>query len=132
MFLSNLNNKQKDLFQKLAIKAAEANGIVSIEEKNMLKCFSIEMDIEPFYSTDESTDEILDELANASNEQDLRVITFEILAIMISDSEFDDDEKAFVNSMIDKFCISKEKSREMQIVLKDYLDVCNRINKIVI
>ena len=40
MFLNSLNNSQKSLFIELAIKAAESNGIVPIEEKNMLKGIS--------------------------------------------------------------------------------------------
>lgn len=36
MFLNSLSKKQKNLFMDLAIKAAEANGVVELAEKNML------------------------------------------------------------------------------------------------
>ena len=47
MFLYLINEKQKNLFLKLALKAAEANGVVELQEKNMLKAFSKEMGIKP-------------------------------------------------------------------------------------
>ena len=63
MFLNNLNNKQKKLFIQLAIKAAEANGIVELEEKNMLKSFAIEMNIPPVYNTENNLETILNEFS---------------------------------------------------------------------
>ena len=56
MFLSNLNNNQKNLFIQLAIKAAESNGVVPIEQKNMLKAFAMEMNTSPVYKTDRDTE----------------------------------------------------------------------------
>lgn len=105
MFLNSLNNIQKQLFQKLAIKAAEANGVVELEEKNMLKCFAVEMNIEPFYFTDISMDNLMQEILKNSNEQVLRIFLFETLAIIISDSEFDEEEKKFVDTLSSKFGI---------------------------
>lgn len=46
MFLNLLNSRQKTLFLNLAIKAAEANDVVELAEKNMLKAYGIEMEIE--------------------------------------------------------------------------------------
>lgn len=132
MFLNILNDKQKNLFQKLAIKAAEANGIVELEEKNMLKCFAVEMNIEPFYSTDVSLDSLLAEIMDNSNEQILRIFTFEIIAIMISDSEFDEEEKRFVNLIISKFGIAREKADEMIDSLYEYMNIFNKINSVVL
>ena len=51
MFLNGLKNSQKSLFMALAIKAAESNGVVPLEQKNMLKAFAIEMGITPVYHT---------------------------------------------------------------------------------
>ena len=132
MFLNSLNDTQKQLFQKLAIKAAEANGVVEFEEKNMLKCFAIEMNIEPIYSTDISMDNLLAEILENSNEQVLRVFLFEILAIIISDSEFDDTEKKFIDTLSLKFGINKEKKDEMIELLYEYLQIFNKINSVVL
>lgn len=132
MFLNSLNDKQKNLFQQLAIKAAESNGVVALEEKNMLKCFAIEMNIDPFYSTDISMDDLLNEIIENSNEQVLRIFTFETLAIMISDSEFDDEEKKFVDVIVSKFGITKDVTNEMLDSLYEYQKVFNKINSLVL
>lgn len=132
MFLNSLNDKQKNLFQQLAIKAAESNGVVVLEEKNMLKCFAIEMNIDPFYSTDISMDDLLNEIIENSNEQVLRIFTFEALAIMISDSEFDDEEKKFVDVIVSKFGITKDVTNEMLDSLYEYQKVFNKINSLVL
>lgn len=132
MFLNSLNDKQKQLFQKLAIKAAESNGVVEFEQKNMLKCFAIEMNIEPYYATDTSMDMLLDEIIANANEQVLRIFLFETLAIIISDSVFDEKEKEFVNMLISKFGISKEMSDEMLESLYEYLKIFNKINSLVL
>lgn len=131
MFLNNLNDIQKRLFQKLAIKAAEANGVVEIEEKNMLKCFAIEMNIKPIYDTDISLDNLLTEIIENSDEQILRIFLFETLAIIISDSEFDDDEIKFIDMLRLKFGIEKEKVDEMLEVLYEYTKVFNKINSLI-
>lgn len=131
MFLNNLSDIQKKLFQKLAIKAVEANGVVEIEEKNMLKCFAIEMNIKPIYDTDISLDNLLTEIIENSDEQILRIFLFETLAIIISDSEFDDDEKEFINKLRLKFGIEKEKVDEMLEVLYEYTKVFNKINSLI-
>ncbi len=132
MFLNSLNNMQKQLFQKLAIKAAEANGVVELEEKNMLKCFAVEMNIEPFYFTDISMDNLMQEILKNSNEQVLRIFLFETLAIIISDSEFDEEEKKFVDTLSSKFGISKEKTDEMLELLYEYSQIFNKINSLIL
>lgn len=132
MFLNRLNEKQKQLFQKLAIKSAESNGIVGFEEKNMLKCFALEMNIEPFYSTDISMEKLLLEIMDNSDDRVLRIFLFETLAIIISDTVFDDEEKKFVDMLILKFGIEKEKADEMLETLYEYLKLFNRINALVL
>ncbi len=70
----------------MAIKAAESNGVVPIEQKNMLKAFAMEMSISPVYKTDRDTEEIINELIENSNEKELKIVLFEILGIIVSDS----------------------------------------------
>ncbi len=132
MFLQMISDKQKDLFMKLAIKAAEVNGIVEYEEKNMLKAFSIEMGIQPLYNTEASLDSIVSELKELSDEKSRRIILFEILGILISDSEFDDKEKSFVDELTKAFSISVEQKNDMIGLINEYLNVYKKISKVVI
>ena len=85
MFLNSLSKKQKNLFMNLAIKAAEANGVVELAEKNMLKAYSMEMEIAPFYTSDCDIETVLQETKAVSTESELRVVLFELMGILISD-----------------------------------------------
>lgn len=132
MFLNNLNNKQKKLFIQLAIKAAEANGIVELEEKNMLKSFAIEMNIAPVYNTENNLETILNELVSISSEQELKIILFEILGIVVSDGVFDDDEKNIVKNIVERCKLDTNIVDEMLNALYEYINVYKKIVSIVL
>lgn len=127
MFLNSLSKKQKNLFMNLAIKAAEANGVVELAEKNMLKAYGMEMEISPFYSSDCETEMVLQEIKDVSTESELKIVLFEILGILISDEDFDDSEKEFLNRVRTSFDISQEKCDEMLKLLYDYSSVYQKI-----
>lgn len=127
MFLNSLSKKQKNLFMDLAIKAAEANGGVELAEKNMLKAYGMEMEIAPFYSSDCETEMVLQEMKDVSTESELKIVLFEILGILISDEDFDDSEKEFLNKVRTSFDISQEKCDEMLRLLYDYSSVYQKI-----
>jgi len=132
MFLSRLNNEQKELFLELAMKAAEVNGIVELEEKNMLKCFAIEMNIAPIYGTDKRVEDIVNRIVDISSEKELRIILFEILGIIVSDSVFDESEQAFVNWLFEKCNIEYALAEQMLVLLTDYLKVYQKIVHVVL
>ena len=73
MFLNLLNKSQKRLFLELAVRATEANGVVEIEEKNMLKEFALEMQETPVYSTEKSTEYLLKLIKKDSSEKSLKM-----------------------------------------------------------
>ena len=127
MFLNSLSKKQKNLFMDLAIKAAEANGGVELAEKNMLKAYGMEMEITPFYSSDCEIEMVLQEMKDVSTESELKIVLFEILGILISDEDFDDSEKEFLNKVRTSFDISQEKCDEMLRLLYDYSSVYQKI-----
>lgn len=132
MFLSNLSNNQKNLFIQLAIKAAESNGVVPIEQKNMLKAFAMEMSISPVYKTDRDTEEIINELIENSNEKELKIVLFEILGIIVSDSVFDEKEKCFIENMVKKCGLDILLVDKMVKLLEDYTNVYKNIVDVVL
>lgn len=132
MFLNLLNNNQKELFLDLAIKAAEANGVVEIEEKNMLKAFSIEMQIPARYETIKSIDEILDTLEKITAEKERRILTFELIGIIFADGQYDKREETFMSRVSEKSGISMEKIQEMIEVLSEYEKVYDKICNVVL
>lgn len=123
MFLNSLNNKQKALFSELAIKAAESNGIVALEQKDMLKCFALEMNITPVYHTNREVENIIDDIISISSEKDLKIILFEILGIIVSDTVFDEKEKAFVKNVVEKCNMNANLVDKMIELLFDYSKV---------
>lgn len=127
MFLQSLKNEQKILFLQLAIKAAEANGIVDLAEKNMLKAYAMEMEITPFYTASCDLDEILHNLKKSSTERDLRIILFEILGVLFSDGEFDSVEHHFAQKVYSTLDISQKKYNEMLELLNDYAKIYTKI-----
>lgn len=132
MFLNSLNNSQKSLFIELAIKAAESNGIVPIEEKNMLKAFAIEMGITPVYHTESETEDIINEIIEISSEKELKVILFEILGIIVSDNVFDEKEKAFVKHVVEKCNMDTALIDEMVELINKYASIYNEIVDVVL
>lgn len=132
MFLNILNHEQKELFQELAIKAAEANGVVEFEEKNMLKAFALEMQITPRYSTQKSSEEIVSAICKNASPAQLRAITFEILAILFSDTSFDMHEHHFFEKMTAKFHIQAETIKTMESLIQEYTDTYEKLRNFVL
>lgn len=127
MFLNSLNHKQKNLFMKLAIKAAEANGVVELSEKNMLKAYSMEMEIAPFYASDCELGSVLADMKDSSTASELKIVLFELLGILVSDVDFDDLEKEYLSKVRTAFGVSQEECDEMLKLLYDYSSVYKKI-----
>lgn len=132
MFLNLLNNEQKELFLDLAIKAAEANGVVALEEKNMLKAFSIEMQIPARYRTEKKTDEILDSLTRITNYKEKKIISFELIGILFSDGTYDNQEREFMNQILERSEIQMEVIEKMISVLAEYKSIYEKMYDLVL
>ncbi len=130
MFLNSLRGEQKSLFIELAIKAAEAGGSVTFEQKYMLKCFAVEMNITPIYKTDRDTDDIIDSLMAVSSEKELRIILFEILGIIVSDTGLGGKEKMFAEHFAGRCKIDPGLVDKMAGLLTDYADVYQDITSL--
>lgn len=85
------------------------------------------MEITPFYSSDCEIEMVLQEMKDVSTESELKIVLFEILGILISDEDFDNSEKEFLNKVRTSFDISQEKCDEMLRLLYDYSSVYQKI-----
>lgn len=132
MFLHLLNNEQRELFLDLAIKATEANGVVEIEEKNMLKAFSIEMQIPFRYTTKKTTDEILSRLSDITTEKEKKILSFELIGILLADGIYDEEEKTFMIQISERANISMDVIEKMINVLDEYRNIFEKICDIVL
>lgn len=132
MFLHLLNNEQRELFLDLAIKATEANGVVEIEEKNMLKAFSLEMQIPFRYTTKKTTDEILSRLSDITTEKEKKILAFELIGILLADGIYDEEEKTFMIQISERANISMDVIEKMINVLDEYRNIYEKICDIVL
>ena len=103
MYLRPLNNEQKELFLDLALAAATANNGLEDAEKAMLVAYADEMSIDVNEVAPMPVEEICRKLKAISNSKELNQISFEIVGMMISDNEYDDDEKHFISKMAEIF-----------------------------
>lgn len=132
MFLNSLKDTQKNLFLDLAIKAADASGGISEQEKNTLKAFALEMRIPAKYECNKTEEIILEDLKKCSSRKELKIVAFEILGIMYSDSEYDDAERRFVTSMAESFGIDEKIIDEMERVIQRYSSLYTEICEVVL
>ena len=128
MFLRPLNNEQKELFLDLALAAATANNVLEDAEKAMLVAYADEMSIDVNEVAPMPVEEICRKLKAISNSKELNQISFEIVGMMISDNEYDDDEKHFISKMAEIFEIPMSRIDEMFTCVNAYSELIKRIN----
>ena len=128
MFLRPLNNEQKELFLDLALAAATANNVLEDAEKAMLVAYADEMSIDVNEGAPMPVEEICRKLKAISNSKDLNQISFEIVGMMISDNEYDDDEKHFISKMAEIFEIPMSRIDEMFNCANSYSELIKKIN----
>jgi hypothetical protein len=93
----------------------------------MLKAFAIEMSISPKYSTDDETDYIVKKLGEISTQQELKIILFEILGIIVSDGEFDEQEKNFIKGIVEQYGMEYSLVEKMVALIQEYSGVYQKI-----
>ena len=128
MFLRPLNNEQKELFLNLALAAASANDVIKDSEETLLAAYADEMSIDVNKASQMPVEEICRMLKEISNSKELNQISFEILGMMMSDNEYDNDEKAFVLKMAEIFEIPQSRIEEMFSCVKAYSELIKKIN----
>lgn len=128
MFLRPLNNEQKELFLNLALAAASANDVLEKSEKTLLAAYADEMDVDVNKASQMSVEEICNKLKTISNSKELNQISFEIIGMMLSDNEYDDDEKEFVSKMAEIFEIPMSRINEMYKLVNAYSELIKKIN----
>lgn len=128
MFLSKLDQEKKELFFQLSIHAARSNNIFADEQKAMINEYCVEMGFtNKELETTMALDEVLERIKETSDEQEIRVIVFEILGLLLSDKRYDDLEKAFVDNLKSTFNLSEEVITEMINLLNEFDRVFVRI-----
>lgn len=133
MYLSYLENDQKHLFLALAYKIAMADGVFMDSEKKLLQTYCDEMYTE-INEDDKSkqTDQIIAQLKEKCDDQVRRIVIFEAIGLAYCDGEYADSERRIVTKAADAFGIPHNFCSDCESAIKDYFELQNRINKIVI
>ena len=128
MFLSQLNEDNKELFLNLCGHAVMADDVVEPEEMEYLALCCHEMDIPnqlPDIST--SLNEILKDITKSATAYEKNIIVFELILLFKYDGNYGDEEKKFMKPVLDKLGISVEKHDEMEKAADKYMTVYNDI-----
>lgn len=128
MFLRSLNETQKELFLDLATQAANANDVVEENEKALLESYVDEMGIEVTAAKNLPLDELLTQLHNLSTQLEMNQVMFELVGMMMSDSEYDEKEKDFIKKVAEHFEIGEEKIKTMYSYVNEYSELIRKIN----
>lgn len=107
MLIADFNNNEKQLTWELLNIVANADNIVSDEEKEMLNSYKIELSGVNFDSRNKDLEQILIELSKSSHFVK-KVICFEVFALIMADQHYDENEKTLFNKLISEFNISND------------------------
>ena len=122
MFLSQLNEKNKEDFLKVCTCAALSNDVFADEEKEILYVYCREMDVEEHIpESKEDFEVIIERLRNETNDEEKRIIVFETLAFIKSDGTYDEKEQDFMLKVATGLGLSKKDLDRFDSLLEKYL-----------
>lgn len=106
MFLSKLDNNEKESFLMLAHNIARSDGDFSENEQNMIDTYCMEMQISGvnYDKNNFSLELILDTFKSQENQ---KIVLLEIMALVFSDG-LHEKEQEILNVIADKFNVSED------------------------
>lgn len=107
MFLKRLSHEEKVAFLELAYHIANIDDDFSVVEKEMIKSYCQEMEINDI-CYDKKLFDLSKVLAIFSNKQSQKIVLLEIFALVHSDLNVDVEETAIVNKMIETFALEPQ------------------------
>lgn len=124
MFLQLLKDDEKEAFIDLARLAAGCNGSVEEEEEIMIEQYCAEMGIDMPMSHAKTLDSVLNVFTNADS-QSRKTVVLEIIGLLFSDGDFDENEMAFISKIATALGVTKIQVQEMMELTGRYLNVLN-------
>lgn len=120
MFLGLLNKGTKDLFLELSIHTALANRVLATEEEEIILQYCNEMNI-PMKEIKKTMDEetLVFKLSNDISMVEKRIVIIEIVALVLADEVYDEEEKEFLSRLI----------KSMGLDVKDLEEASNLVNR---
>lgn len=120
MFLTQLNQDIKPLFIHLASLAAEASGECDDVQEKMISIMADEMNIPPVYDDGLDEKQLLSRIVAYSEEEELRIMMFEMLGILFSDEAINDGEVDFIERVRHCFGMEQDEVEHMLELIGEY------------
>ena len=132
MFLNLLQEEEKYNYLQLAMKAAHINGVFEEEEKKLINAYQREMNIIGNITEYDQQEEIAVFRTFAESElSHKKIVLFELIGFLSSDSDFDDDEKAFVARFCNETGMSVENIEIISQSVAKYYSVISEIAELI-
>lgn len=127
MFLSVLNDQEKELFLALSIHAANANGDFNEDEEELIKSYCYEMNILFFNPSKIATMDEITTYFKASKEKTKRIIALELIGLLNVDGTYDEQEKCFSSQFFKQIGLKEEKIEEITDAVDEYLKASKKL-----
>lgn len=133
MYLNKLSGEQKQLFLDLCIHASRTDSNFAEEEKECINAYCGEMQLDTIrYSTEKSLDDVIQKLIEVSTTKDLRIIAFEITALLLADEKLEKEEVFLVDKIINEFKFSETFKNTIIDEIKKLTELYNQMNTTVL
>ncbi|HHD2754057.1 TPA: hypothetical protein ACOTG0_002902 [Clostridium perfringens] len=133
MYLSMLNEKQKELFLEFAYHLVVSDGVYSPEEKALMDSYCYEMQIvlkeDKFVKP---LDDILEEINIECDSKEKKIIIFEVIGLAMSDSSFDKEERELIHDAVMRFNLESDFDIKCERVICEYIEFQNRLNEMIL
>ncbi len=134
MYLSLLNEKQKESFMDLAYLLSSVDNDFSDEEHMVMDSYLNEMGISYDYEANAKTlDAAIGQLlTNGCDESEKKVIVFELVSLAMSDENFDPQEKALIERLCVSFGFAPDFYVQCESALRAFLEAQDRLSALIL
>ena len=133
MYLSILNQEEKEFFLGLALDLAASDGEYSDEEKAIIEGYCQEMQFSINQETMmKSVDDLIGRINTFSNEKSKRIIVFEAIGLAMADGHYDKREKELIAKIEKEFTMETGFANKCEAVMKEYISFQGRINELIL
>lgn len=131
MYLNRLSPEQKTIFLDICIHAANANNDFANEEKLYIRQYCEEMQLEVRYETNSDIKELIPRLVRISTKEELKMITVELMGLLLSDHYYDNFEKEFMNYFSKEVELTSQEIQQITDAFNELNVLYEKFNKII-
>lgn len=132
MYLNKLSGEQKELFLDLCIHASLSNNDFDEIERSYISQYCEEMHIDTVrYTAKNDTDTAVKRLAEISSESEVKIVVFELMALILSDDVYDEMEQEFMNKVLAGLNVTREQNSRFADIIKELRLIYSKIDGLI-